>query len=284
MDTIDQRYLNSSNSSVVSPFKQLLKIEMYNDTYFPSNSKHITKPSFDQPSCQIDHSAFKLHDSGGGLSPASTLFKESNIMQPVAETISMDDVITPCYTSADFNNLADSLFFIQYVPEGTMRRRWYLIQFDMISTKEINPDYATNNEYWCVFLAPHHDDSKKSHELSRWWPEWYRYTKCEKTHDIIYGVRIHIRPSTIPCSSKFIQWEILLPLFDNKAVTLVGPFNFEPISVLYRVKQKVHQDQWSQLTEVCKLHGILPPTTGTKNSHKLSKVKSKQHKGYKRKR
>ena len=204
-------------------------------------------------------------------------------MQPITETIDTNDVVTPCYTSADFNNLAESLFFIQYVPEGTMRRRWYLIQVDMISTKEINPEYASNGEYWCVFLAPHHEDNKKSHELSRWWPEWYRYTKCGKTNVITYGDRVHIRPSTIPCSSKFIQWAILLPLYNDKAVSLVGPFNFEPISVLNRVKQKVQQDQWKQLTEVCKIQGILPPTMGTKNSHKISKVKNKQNKGCKRK-
>ena len=102
-------------------------------------------------------------------------------MQPVTEIIETEDVITPCYNTEDFNNLANALFFIQYVPEGTMRRRWYLIQVDMISTKEINPDFASNGEYWCVFLATHMDDNRKSHELSRWWPEWYRYKKCKET-------------------------------------------------------------------------------------------------------
>ena len=89
-------------------------------------------------------------------------------MQPATEIIVTEDVINPCCTSSDFNNLSNSLFLIQYVPEGTMRRRWYLIQVDMISTKEINPDHESNGEYWCVFLAPRHDDDKKSHKLSRW--------------------------------------------------------------------------------------------------------------------
>ena len=284
VDTMDQRYLNFSNSSIVSPFKKPLQIELYNDTFFPTNSKHIIKPSLDQPSCQIDHSTFKLHDSIDGLPPTATLFKESNINQPSIDFEETEDTITPCYSASDFNNLSNSLFFIQYTPEGTMRRRWYLIQVDIVSTKKINPDFASNGEYWCVFLATHPDDNKKSHELSRWWPEWYRYTTCNKSNDIIYGDRILIRPSTTPCSSKFIQWAMLLPLYNNNAVALVGPFNFEPISMSNRVKQKVHTKQWNQLTDACKMQGILPPTMGTKNSHRISKIKEKGNRNCKRKR
>jgi hypothetical protein len=284
VDTMDQRYLNFSNSSVVSPFKQPLQIELYNDTYFPSNSKQIIKPSLDQPPCQLDHSAFQLHHSEGSLPPSSTLFKESNITQPDKEIIETEDMITPCYNAEDFKNLSDALFFIQYVPEGTMRRRWYLVQIDMISTRTINPEFASNGGYWCVFLARHMDDNKRSDELSRWWPEWYRYTKCSVTRDIIYGDRVQIRPSTIPCSTKFIQWAILLPLFNKIAVTLVGPFKFEHINTSNRVKQKVHKDEWNKLSEVCKFHGILPPTRGTRSSHKVSQIKNKNSNRCKRKR
>ena len=116
-------------------------------------------------------------------------------------------------------------------------------------------------------MAAHHEDNKRSHKLSRWWPEWYRYTNGKKTNDIIYGDCIHIRPSTIPCSSKFIQWDVLLLLYNDKVVSLVGPFNSEPISVSNRVKQKVHHNQWIQLTEACKLQGILPQTMGTRNTY-----------------
>ena len=58
MDTMDQRYFNFSHTPMVSPLKQLLDIEMYNDTYFPTNSKNIIKPSTDQASCKIDGLAF----------------------------------------------------------------------------------------------------------------------------------------------------------------------------------------------------------------------------------
>ena len=37
LDTMDQRYLNFSNSSIVSPFKVPLQIGLYNNIYFPTN-------------------------------------------------------------------------------------------------------------------------------------------------------------------------------------------------------------------------------------------------------
>ena len=58
-------------------------------------------------------------------------------------------------------DLSNKLFFIQYTPENTMRRRWYLIQVDMQSTREVNADFVTNGEYWCVFLSRHPHDEKK---------------------------------------------------------------------------------------------------------------------------
>jgi len=77
---------------------------------------------------------------------------------------------------------------------------------------------------------------------------------------------------------------MLLPLYGDKAMALVGTFNFEPINVSNRVKQKVHHIQWNQLTEICKVLGILPPTMGTKNSHKISIIRGKDNRKCKRKR
>ena len=67
-------------------------------------------------------------------------------------------------------------------------------------------------------------------------------------------------------------------------MTLVGPFNFEPISISNRVKQKIHRDQWNKLSEVCKFHEILSPTMGTNSSHKVSQIKNKNSNRCKRKR
>ena len=61
VDILDQRNINFSNAPVVSPFKNLLQIELYNEKYFPTNSKYMSKPSHDQPSCTLDKSSFVAH-------------------------------------------------------------------------------------------------------------------------------------------------------------------------------------------------------------------------------
>ena len=71
--------------------------------------------------------------------------------------------------------------------------------------------------------------------------------------------------------------DYIIAFFGNKAVTLVRHFKFEPIDASNRVKQKVHHDKWTQLIESYKSHGILPPTMGAKNSHKMSKLKDKKN-------
>ena len=101
------------------------------------------------------------------------------------------------------------IFFIQFTLEGTIRRYYYLIQINMASIIEVNPEYISNNLYWCVFLAKHPDDNTKSNKLCRWWTDWYMYTRCYKSDDIIYGKRILVRPNTIPCSIKFFPMSYL---------------------------------------------------------------------------
>ena len=76
-----------------------------------------------------------------------------------------------------------------------------------------------------------------------------------------------IRPSTIPCQDKIIQWSTLLSINGPNPVTLVDPFDFESIDEYNRVRTKVHYDQWKALTAACRIFGILPPTTGTKPNH-----------------
>ena len=165
-----------------------------------------------------------------------------------------------------------------------MRSRWYLIQIDMQSTEKTNPLAHTNGKYWCMFLAKHPEDNKTSDEFSRWWPEWYRYTHCKKTNDVVYGDRILIRPSTTPDSSKFVQWAMELQLFGQNNCNLVGPFNFEEINASNRMRQKVPRLRWTQLQNICNTHGILPPTFGSNTNipiAHLKKVRTRKRKNSK---
>ena len=198
---MNQRYLNFSFAPIVSPLQKSLQIELYNDTYFPSNSKHITAPTVDQKSSHVDELALREHQDLLSISSATSLFEDSKTPLPKIE----EDICTSLDIFSDTVDLNNKLFFIQFTPEGTMRRRWYLIQIDIESTMEVNPDFLSNNLYWCIFLARHPNDNKKSDEFCRWWPDWYRYTHCPKSDDIIYGHRILIRSNILPCSKKFIQ-------------------------------------------------------------------------------
>ena len=200
LDTMDERYLNYSYAPIVSPLKKALKIEMYNDTYFSPNTITVNKSSANQPSNDIDSTAFTEHENKIML-PAEQLFRESGNAMPPTEDTNATQPLTNEHE--DIMASKDKLFFIKFTPDRTMRPRWYLIQVDIQSTEEVNPMMQTNGKYWCMFLAKHPEDRKKSDEFSRWWPEWYRYTLCKDTDDVIYGNRILIRPSSNPDSTKF---------------------------------------------------------------------------------
>ena len=187
MDTMDEQYLNSEHVPMVSPLHQPLKIELYNDMYFPLSSNKLTKSKADTPSCVVDAQMNNAQDSQSDIlidmPRTDRVFDESGNSLPALE---YSDIMDYSLTPPNLN-LDDKLFFVQYNPEGTMRRLWYVVQVDMPSTLELNPDYATNGQYWCVFHYKHPSDHKRSDACSRWWPEWYRYSRDPVSQDIIYG-------------------------------------------------------------------------------------------------
>ena len=100
---------------------------MYNDTYFPSNFKHITSPTIDQASCRVDELALKEHNLKSCIPSADSLFKDSDTLLPALETA----IYTSLNDLSDTVNISDKFFFIQYTTEGIMCRHWYLIQVDI---------------------------------------------------------------------------------------------------------------------------------------------------------
>ena len=87
VDTLDQRNIDFFNAPVVSPFKKLLQIELYNDKYFPTNSKYMSKSSHDQPSCTLDKSSFVAHKSPTSIPTIASLCAKSQVTLPVSKTI-----------------------------------------------------------------------------------------------------------------------------------------------------------------------------------------------------
>ena len=141
-----------------------------------------------------------------------------------------------------------------------MLRRWYLVQICMEATIEIEPQYLDSGKYYANFLAKHPGDANFSDEESRWWPDWYRYSR-DSSGDIVFGDRILFRPGIFPNSSKYIQWADTVDLSDP-AVLLSGPFDFEPITSSNRTRSKVALTQWRILHDICNSRSILPPTLG----------------------
>ena len=95
----------------------------------------------------------------------------------------------------------------------------------MDSTLEINNDMTDIDSYDCVFLAKHPHNMEKSDEFSRFWPKWYKYTRCSQTNQIIFGDRYLIRPNHTPNKNNFIQWSDNISLCSVKSQSIIGPFN-----------------------------------------------------------
>ena len=158
LDTMDQRYFNFSHAPIVSPLKAPLDIEIYNDTFSPSNTKHFNRPPDSPSSCKIDELAFQDHTVIDTIPSSDKPFHNSSLSRPTIEEVT-SAALDPIPSTVEFSA---KLFFVQYTPKGTLRPQWYLVQVDMESTLEVNPSYATNNLYWYVFLACHPDDHKKA--------------------------------------------------------------------------------------------------------------------------
>lgn len=144
-------------------------------------------------------------------------------------------------------------------------------------TIEINPQYQTNNKYYCVFLAKHSGDRLKSDEYSRWWPEWWSYSKDDR-EIITYEKRYEFPPTTTPHYSKFIQWADIIDLSSNNM--LIGPLNFQPISPSNNTRSTISTSHWQQCHDICIDRNMLPPTLGSQSASKPSK----HHQNKKRKR
>ena len=287
LDTIDQRYLDCNNSPIVSPLLKPMQIELYNDKWLQPRSNKLNTQSHhvDLPSNKVDNLAF-LPYTPLPLPTVAELQRDDNIHGDDHHGTETREITNNKDTlHASISQSADKLFFISYTPAGTMQRRWYLVQVDIDTSLSLRPDYIKQGVYYCSFLAKHANDNKLSDELSRWWPDWYRYSRDSITNALIYGDRVLFRPSILPDSSKYISWSDEINLGDNDVI-LSGPFDFEKISSVNRTRSKVAGVEWRRLYDICSSEGLLPPTTGSKTFNKTAPIKSgkktrkrKQHDG-----
>ena len=114
-----------------------------------------------------------------------------------------------------------------------------------------------------------------SDELSHWWPDWYQYSRDYISNNIIFGDRILFRPKITIDSTTYIQWGGELHLSLNGTL-LVGPFDFESISLGNITRLRVAGKHWRALHNVCCNSSLLPPTTGATEFNVVSVVLSIQ--------
>ena len=140
-----------------------MNTKLYNDTSFSAKFQHaFTSNYHDKYSTFIDTIASKLHKKTRTRTPVAELFQYSGNMIPTIEYIEATALKQQSSHIINFNDIIhNKLFFIQYTPDGTMQRRWYPIQINTPSTKEINPNYLQDHIFWCLLLAKHLQDSNK---------------------------------------------------------------------------------------------------------------------------
>ena len=151
---------------------------------------------------------------------------------------------------------------MEYTPVGSMLRKWYLVKVDIDTSTSLRQDYATAGVYYSFFLEKHPGNIKLSDEHSRWWPDWYKYSRNSVTNDIVFGTRMLFGPSMLLDSTKYIRWSDELLLVSSNKI-LLGPFDFENISPMNRTRSKLSLANWRILYSGCKTRGLIPLTIGT---------------------
>jgi hypothetical protein len=67
----------------------------------------------------------------------------------------------------------DRMFFIRYLPEGTLRPRWYLVAVNLESSlaDPASTDCRTSGNFCVDFYCRHPDDRCSSDACAHWWRE-----------------------------------------------------------------------------------------------------------------
>jgi hypothetical protein len=155
---------------------------------------------------------------------------------------------------------SDKLFFISYLPVGTARPRWYLVRVDLALTAS-DPacvDSASSGIYHLHFLLQHPADRSMSHPLSRWWPQWNRYSISDIDGIMDFGTIQLFPPTTSPDPARFVAWSTAVPLSDP-VCHLLSPINFQPRLLALDRLSIIAAPHWDALFSLCQAGGIIPP-------------------------
>jgi hypothetical protein len=179
------------------------------------------------------------------------------------------------------------MFFISYLPEGTLRPRWYLVAVNLDSSllEPASSACRTSGTYTVDFYCRHPDDRSLSDACARWWREWHCYSTDPADGTVLFGAQVLLRPGHNPDPATYISWSDCVPLLDP-AVALLGPFDLVASAPFASStarrslpsRQWVPLALWQQLCTLCAAQGILMPSVSAQPVLRSRWTKTKKRK------
>ena len=285
VDTPDLRYLNTDFApNLKHPFHRDFDIEAYNTKWFddelrgveqetPSLKEHIGLIQDEIDSSINDSEPIVESTTEEAKEDEETESEHSEEPVQVTEDRTMDDSMLPDNekvhlhaddrprTSDDLQMMlaqsVDKLFFVQYVPAGTLRPKWYAIQVN----EEASGDTMEGGVYLCEFLQKHTSDDLKSDSRSRWWPEWRELSWNKDKTEFDYGRRVLLSPRTKPSLQEYGKFSDDICLLDED-IYLAGPFDFKKKDSSTPGQSIIPEERWKELNRICEDRSLMPPSIG----------------------
>ena len=274
VDTTDLRYLNSDFIPTLKhPFHRDFDVEAYNTDWFEEEPTNSAPEILLQSEFQVDE-----HDDDEKTNETENTanLQQDDELPLISESITERiDIINPDAIEPELptqfkipstDSLSymleqsdDKLFFVQYVPSGTIRPRWFLVQTNVDKSE----DTANDGTYFCEFLQRHPSDDHKTDSRSRWWPEWRELQWDNSGTQFEYGRRVLLSPRSKPNLKKYGKFS------DNINLTrpntfLLGPFDFNKKDTSTPANSIVSDSKWAELAEICEMKSLLPPSIGVR--------------------
>ena len=106
------------------------------------------------------------------------------------------------------------LFFIQYIPENTIKPRWLLVEVNHHKTEILKMDLLRTESYHITFLSRYPADKHLCADAVRWWPEWHKYY-LDDSNLPVHGAHMIFSPKRKPDLTRYMLWTDSVHLTDT---------------------------------------------------------------------
>ena len=166
VDAIDTRYLSQSHAPLANLLKKALHIELYNEKWF-----NTPLPTSIPPFTHI-HDTLRMPILSLPYFPSVTeLHNETHTCPPKPLFEKVDNTFSnPLSPLVLHKSLAkiDFLFFIQYIPEDTIKPCWFIVQVNHHETEILKMESIRIWYYHITILSRHPADKNLCDDVARW--------------------------------------------------------------------------------------------------------------------